>query len=441
MSKCRGGRFLKKHSRMDIFVLGFALFSMFFGAGNVIFPPYLGMAAGPKWIMAFVCYYVADIGLAMLALFSISRQGSANSVLAPIGRIPATIMMCAIVMCIGPMLGIPRTAAMTFEMSIQPNFPQLGSMLFSLLFFGVVFLCAVRENSVIDIVGKILTPLLLVGLLVLIGKGIFTPLGTIAAQPQLPNVGAEGIKAGYQTMDVLATMLFGGLMLRSAESKGYTAHNEKHKVTVKASLVAGVLLLAVYSGLNYLGSTVSNLYDTSISRSALLLNIMSGLLGQRGTALFAVVVGLACLTTAVGLVSSCSDYFSGLTKGKVPYPIFVGAICLFSAVASNVGLEQLVSIAAPILDVVYPPALVIIVMSFLPGTHDWAIRFAVSGALLFSVLMAVSTYGIIKIPFLDQLPMASIGFGWVIPAVLFGLVGAIASRFSQANAKGRGVNY
>ncbi len=432
-AKGRGGHFLKKHSRMDMFVLGFALFSMFFGAGNVIFPPYLGMVAGSKWVLAFVCYYVADIGLALLAMFSIFRQGSTDHVLAPIGHVPSTILMCIIVLCIGPMLGIPRTAAMTFELSVQPNIPYVGSMLFSILFFAVVFLCTVRENSVVDIVGKILTPMLLLGLFFLILKGTFMPLGVPAAQAQLPNVGQEGIKAGYQTMDVLATMLFGGLMLRSAEGKGYTEHAEKRNVTIKASLVAGALLLLVYSGLNYLGATVSDMYDTTIGRSALLLKITSGLLGQRGTVLFAAVVALACLTTAVGLVSSCAEFFAELTHGKVPYLIFVGAICLFSAVASNVGLEQLVSIAAPILDIVYPPALVLIAMSFLPGAHDWAVRFSASGALLFSLLTAISGYGHVEMPFLKQLPLASLGFGWVGPAVLFGLVGAATAHFSAAD--------
>lgn len=423
---------MKKHSRMDMFVLGFALFSMFFGAGNMVFPPYLGMVSGSKWIVSFICYYMADIGLALLALFSIFRQGNADHVLAPIGKIPSTILMCTIVLCIGPMLGIPRTAAITFEMSVQPNLPFMGSVLFSVLFFLVVFLCTVRESSAVDIVGKVLTPMLLLGLLFLILKGLFTPLGDLAPFTQIPNVGEEGIKAGYQTMDVLATMLFGGLMLRSAESKGYLEHKEKRNVTIKASLVAGVLLLVVYSGLEYLGATVSTQYDPSISRSTLLLQIMLSLLGQRGTALFAIVVVLACLTTAVGLVSSCSEYFTDLTRGRVPYPIFVGAICLFSAVVSNVGLEQLVSIAAPLLDIVYPPALVLIVLSYMTNAHDWSVRFAASGALLFSLLTAVSQYGHVPMPFLKQLPLASLGFGWVGPAILFGLVGAAAAYFSSA---------
>lgn len=423
---------MKKHSRMDMFVLGFALFSMFFGAGNVIFPPYLGMVSGSKWVMSFLCYYIADIGLALLALFSIFRRGNADHVLSPIGKIPSIILMCTIVLCIGPMLGIPRTAAMTFEMSVQPNGPMIGSVLFSILFFGVVFLCTVRENSAVDIVGKVLTPILLLGLLILILKGVYTPLGKPNSIAQLPNVGQEGIKAGYQTMDVLATMLFGSLMLRSAEGKGYLAHNEKRKVTVKASLVAGILLLLVYSGLNYLGATVSGLYDPSISRSSLLLQIMSGLLGQRGTILFAIVVALACLTTAVGLVSSCAEYFSTLAQGRVPYSIFAAAICLFSAVASNAGLEQLVSIAAPMLDIVYPPTLVLIILSFMPNAHDWAVRFATAGALLFSLLTAISVYGHVTMPFLKQLPLASLGFGWVGPSVLFGLVGASAAYFGSS---------
>lgn len=413
----------KQHAKVDMLVIGFALFSMFFGAGNVIFPPFLGTGSGSQWGLGFVCYYLADIGLALVALFSIFHRGSSEKIMEPVGRIPATLLMCAIVLCIGPMLAIPRTAATTFEMAVTPLFKGVNSWVFAVIFFVIVFVCSVRENSVVDIVGKILTPLLLVGLLILIVKGIIDPLGATDAAPQIENVVAEGIKVGYQTMDVLATVLFGVIIMKSAESKGYTEHAEKRNIAISASLVAGAILLVVYGGLTYLGATVSATYDMSMGRSALVLALVEGLLGRTGIVIFAIVVALACLTTAVGLVSSCAEYFSDLSKGRISYSLLVTVICIFSAVVSNVGLDQLVGIAAPILDVVYPPTLVLVALSFIPKFSDLAIRFATVSALVLSTLGAISTYAHVPMKFLGYLPFASLGFGWVIPTVVFALIG------------------
>ena len=163
----------------DVIVVGFALFSMFFGAGNVIFPPYLGMESGQQWLAGFSAYYIADIGLALLGMFALLRVGSSEAVLHRVGRVPAEILMCAIILCIGPMVAIPRTSASTFEMAIAPNLPGVSPVLFSILFFAVILALCIKESAVVDIVGKILTPLLLVGLFAIILKGIFSPLGDI----------------------------------------------------------------------------------------------------------------------------------------------------------------------------------------------------------------------------------------------------------------------
>lgn len=212
---------MKKHLQ-DSLVIGFALFSMFFGAGNVIFPPYLGLESGPEWLAGFFSYFMADIGLALLAMFAILRQGSPDGITARIGRIPSTALMCAIVLCIGPMLAIPRTAATTYETSLAPLVSGFSPALFSILFFLLILLLCVRETAVVDIVGKILTPALLIGLLILIVVGVVNPIGPVGEQPLVENVAATGVEAGYQTMDVLAAIVFGYIILKSAREKGHT---------------------------------------------------------------------------------------------------------------------------------------------------------------------------------------------------------------------------
>ena len=239
----------KSNTIRDIIVVGFALFSMFFGAGNVIFPPYLGMEAGPQWLAGFSTYFIADIGLALLGMFALLRVGSSEAVTLRVGKVPSEILMCAIILCIGPMVAIPRTSATTFEMAIAPNLSGVSPVLFSVLFFAVILALCIKESAVVDIVGKILTPLLLLGLFAIIIKGIVTPLGDIAALPQIANVAVTGIKAGYQTMDALAALPFGIIVLQSVTAKGYDNGKKQFRVVSGAAVLAGVLLLAVYMGL------------------------------------------------------------------------------------------------------------------------------------------------------------------------------------------------
>ena len=411
----------KKNGLGEIIVIGFALFSMFFGAGNVIFPPYLGMEAGSQWLTGFAAYFIADIGLALMGIFALLRVGSSEAVLQRAGRIPAEILMCAIILCIGPMVAIPRTSASTYEMAIAPNFSGVSPVVFSIVFFAVILALCIRESAVVDIVGKVLTPLLLVGLFAIIIKGVITPLGDVAALPQISNVAVTGIKAGYQTMDALAALPFGIIILQSVSAKGYRESKSQFRVVGGAAVLAGVLLLAVYMGLAYLGATVSAQYDGSIGRAALIMAIVEALMGKTGMVIFGVVVGLACVTTAVALTSSAAAYFAELCRGKVNYKVFVVAICVFSAVVSNLGLDRIVAVAAPVLDIVYPPALVLIFISLLlPKIHDYVSRGAAIGALLTSVLCTLHTYGV-NMPLVEALPLYELGLSWLLPAAIFGL--------------------
>lgn len=418
-----------RRSWKDIFVIGFALFSMFFGAGNVIFPPYLGLSCGKQWFWGFVCYYLADIGLALLALFAILRLGSPDGVIRRIGRVPSTLLMSAIVLCIGPMLAIPRTAATTYEMSLAPLVSGFSPALFSVLFFALILLLCLKESAVVDIVGKFLTPALLIGLLILIVKGVLDPIGPVPDRILVDNVAFTGIEAGYQTMDVLAAMVFGIIVLKSARDKGHSDEKSLFRVVAGAGLVAGTALLAVYLGLTYLGVTTSRFFDLSVLRTFLMVSIVRNLMGYAGVILFSIVVALACITTATALVSSAAAYFSGLSKGRISYQAVAAAVCAFSAVVANFGLDQIVAIAAPILNIVYPPTLVLIVLSFFDRQirSDLVFRMAALGALVTS---ALATAGL-GTPLLSRLPLADMGFGWLLPAAVCGLLGALLDRTAK----------
>lgn len=426
----------KKTTVRDVIVIGFALFSMFFGAGNVVFPPYLGLEAGPEWLTGFTTYFIADIGLALVGLFALLRVGSSEAVLNRVGRVPAEILMCAIILCIGPMVAIPRTSASTYEMAIAPNISGVSPILFSAIFFALILALCIKESAVVDIVGKILTPLLLVGLFAIILKGIFSPLGDITSAPQIANVTVTGIKSGYQTMDALAALPFGIIVLQSVTDKGYTGGKSKLRIVGGGAVLAGALLLAVYMGLAYLGATVSSQYTGAVGRAELIMAIVKALLGKGGMIIFGTVVGLACVTTAIALTSSAAAYFSELCRGKVNYKVFVVVICVFSAVVSNLGLDRIVAIAAPVLDVVYPPALVLILISLLmPKVSDFVSRAATLGALLTSVLCTIHLY-VDKLTFLEALPLYDLGLSWILPAVIFAAAAALLAPLFRSRESG-----
>ncbi|MDY3012207.1 MAG: branched-chain amino acid transport system II carrier protein [Clostridiales Family XIII bacterium] len=419
----------------DQLVVGFALFSMFFGAGNIIFPPYLGMGSGSSWFSGFFCYYLADIGLAVFAIFAIIRNGGdVDRILGRIGRIPGKIMFAAIILCIGPLIAIPRTGATTYEMFAAPVFGRIGSVLPTAVFFLIVLLLTIRESSVIDIIGKFLTPSLFIGLIILIIKGIVTPMGPISETPMLENVAVDGINAGYQTMDVLAALAFGIIIVKTVTEKGYTDTRLKYKVVCNSSLIAALGLLLVYCGLTYLGAAASTFYNLDVNRSQLIIDIIEHLMGKTGVVVLGIVVALACLTTAVALVSASADYFSQLSKGKLGYKSLTIAICLFSAFAANFGIDQIVTIAQPILSLIYPGALTLIFLSFFPKQirNDNIIRGAVIGAIIGSLCEVLYSLGV-SFEFVSHLPLSDFGFGWMIFAAAGGAVSALFLRKDRSS--------
>lgn len=409
----------------DTLIIGFALFSMFFGAGNVVFPPHLGLSAGGAWIAGFFCYYLADVGLALAALAAVARRGGGQQVLGRIGAVPAGVLMSAVVLCVGPLLAIPRTAALTYETAVLPLTAAVPRPVFSLLFFLLILLVSLREAAVVDIVGKALTPVLLAGLLVLILRGVASPLGPVPAAAAA-DVVLTGVEAGYQTMDVLAALIFGGILLRNVQARGYADPRSRGRVILGSGAVAGAALGGVYLGLTYLGATAAAHFTPEVDRTVLMVFIVEQLLGKAGLWLFSAVVALACITTAAALVSASAAHFARLLRGRLPYGVLAAAICLFSAGAATFGLEELVAVAAPILNVLYPPALTLILLS-LAGDRirsDWTFRLAALGALAASLLQTAADLGAAP-PVLQALPWSAWGFGWVLPALAGAAAGCL----------------
>ena len=420
---------LNKKSFIDSTVIGAALFSMFFGAGNMIFPPFLGLKGGTDWFWGFLGYYIADIGLAIIALIAMARTKENESIFAPVGKYAAEILMFCIVLCIGPFISIPRTAATTYELSILPLLPEFNMPLFYIIFFGAVLLLCIKESAVVDIVGKILTPLLFIGLLFLIIKGAISPVGEII-KPRTHGIIADGIESGYQSLDVMAAIIFGVIILNAVKSRGYIDYNSKIKISATAGIISGIGLVIVYLGLTYLGATASSLYDMHTTRTQLLVGLIQAIIpGKLGLIFFAIIAGLACLSTAIAITSSAAKYFALATKQKVNYKTFVAIICVFGAVVSSFGVEQLIVIASPILNIIYPPILVLVLLSFFgKRLHVLAYRLSALVALIMGIIGTLPSFGI-RPEFLYVLPFADIGLAWIVPSVVFGVIGAMIGRF------------
>lgn len=349
-----------------------------------------------------------------------------DDVLRRAGKGLARVMSVAALACLA-LLVIPRTCATTYEMGIMPIFGDHGPVakaIFSIIFFGLTLAFTIRSSKVIDIIGKYLTPALLLVLFVLIVKGIISPAGPMSPEHMIDkNLFGEGISQGYQTMDALGAASMATIMLMSIIAKGYTSDKDQIGMTIKAGFVACVFLAVVYGGLTYLGATVSTLYDTSIPQASLLVEITSILLyGQVGKVILGVIVALACLTTSTGLTASISTYFEGISKAS--YKQLVIGICVASMLISNLGVDSIIAISVPILQTIYPVLLAIVVME-LAGKHiknDNAFKGAAYVTLVISLLSAIN--GMTgAVPFIQSLPLAGLGFNWVIPAILGGIVG------------------
>ena len=281
--------FSVKKQQKDILVIGFALFAMFFGAGNMIFPPKLGLQTGSQWAVGFLSFTFADAGLALLTILAMIRgTGSLEGITRRVGSWASTLLGVSVFLCLGPLMAIPRTAASTFELGVAPLLNTEARVPFALVFFALVFLLTVRPSKVIDIIGKFLTPALYIALLVMIVRGITNPVGSVV-DTGASAVFAEGLKAGYQTMDMFGAIIFTVLITATLKERHYEGKNAL-RVTVFSGIVAAVGLTIVYGGLAYLGATGSGVYEQSIGQTALLIRIMETTMGHGGLILLAIVV-------------------------------------------------------------------------------------------------------------------------------------------------------
>lgn len=416
-------------------VVGFALFAMFFGAGNLIFPPTLGQLSGDEWILGLLGFLVSDAVLSCLGVYIVIALGGPRHAFDnALGKVGSAALNAVAILCLCVVFAMPRTAATTFELSVAPYLGESADIFlipFSILFFVVVYLLTFRKSRVVDIIGKFFTPTLVIGIIILIVAGIANPLGTVEA-PLTTDVFQGGIRAGYQTMDVLGVAAFSLIIMDSGIVRTCKGSSEKKALLGRASIGAVAMLGIVYGGLTYLGATSVGL-GSGMSQVDLLVAIVQALLGDAGMVLLSIIVLLACITTAVALVSSAADFFNELFKGKVSYRTLLVVDCIIGVVICAIGLDNIIRFADPVLGVVYPPFITVVVLLVFKkviGKRE-VYQGAALGALFGGLLLELSLTGVLALS-VDWLPFFSLGFGWVLFAVIGSIAGFIVGHKRKA---------
>ena len=401
----------------DSLVIGLALFSMFFGAGNLIFPPFLGFLVGDQVGLALFGFLATGIGLPLLGIIACARiDGSFEAMGARVGKVFTVGGMIILTMIIGPLIAVPRTASTAYELGISTLLPSASSTVVALIYFAIALAFVLKPSTVIDTIGKILTPILLFVLIAIITKGIFFPIGNpVATGFEDPII--YGLTEGYNTMDALASVIFATIILSAVKSKGYRDSKSTSKIMTYAAIIASLGLAVVYGGLMILGTQVSGLDGISFSRIDLVIHLANEIFGTFGVALLSLVTLLACLTTAIALLTTSSGYFTKLFNNRISYHYVAIMLTMISFFMASHEVDRIVEIAAPMLDIIYPVVIVMIILTLLNNwvKDDFVFKGVVYGTLAFSLFTTKSSiFALNSInQILSFIPLQNHGFGWI----------------------------
>ena len=438
----------QKISLSLILPIGLMLFSFFFGAGNFIFPPVLGQAAGDNQLSATIGFCISGVGLPLLGIIAmaINRSDNPDNLASPVhpNFAKALVIICALT--IGPFFAIPRTAAVSFDTGILAFVPagyhDLGMIAYSLFFFLLTYYLSVNPSKIIDNIGKIMTPMLLICPAILIAFVLLDPLGpTQAAQGDYAEVPFfKGFQEGYNTMDLLAAMLFGAATVNAIESKGILDHKLLTRLCIYAGIIAATFLALIYSSLAYTGATSVQAFGIVSTGGQLLNQIAVHYMGNFGKVILALIIFFACITTSIGLTSSISGYFNALFNEKIQYQRYVLAISVFSFAVSNVGLSNIIKFSIPVLCMLYPIVIVLVLLNVCSGLFKrdpYIFRPCVLFTTIFAILDGLKAAGIntgfIHASLEDYMPLYNIGFGWVVPCIAGIVLGFIWKACAQKN--------
>ncbi len=421
-----------KMSMTDTLGLGFMTFAFFLGAGNLIFPTLAGFLAGENMPLAMIGFLLTAVSLPLITLIAVAKANGKVMELLPVWA--ATIFAISIYIIIGPAFAAPRAGLVAYEIGYKPfiadsdsTFTFLGlvfnssQLLYTVVFFGIAMWLSLFPGKLLDNIGKLITPimiLLLLGLALSVAIFPSAEAGAAVGEYQAYPL-VKGVLDGYNTMDALASLIFGMLIIDILRKKGVDEPKEQTKYLIRAALIAAAGLAFVYVSLFFLGAGAGELAAGVDNGGTILINYVDYHFGFLGQILLAAVVTLACLTTVVGLVSACAEYFNELLP-KISYQVFVVIMSVACALVANVGLNQLIEISIPVLVTVYPVAIALVAVTFLTGRFPRPVfshRAVLFVALLFGLIGGLSAAGV-DMSFFECMPLFTEGMAWLVPTMV-----------------------
>lgn len=423
----------------DLLITSFALFSLFFGAGNLLLPPLLGYNAGENWFWVTLGFIITAVVIPIIGIYAHAKlQGTLYDFGKKVSPV-FSFIYCALIYIIAVAIPSPRTAAATHEIVIHPNFGT-SPLLTSSIYFILVLIFALNRSKILNFIGKYLTPFIVIMLLLVIGIGLFsTKMITNPSQFKTPIV--SGILEGYQTFDAIGAVVVGAVIIISINLKPNISFEVKKKLIKKSGLIAGLGLFIIYAGLISVGAfygseiNINSTLSSDMQRASLLRNISTKALGAFGNTILSILIALACFTTAVGIVTGTADYFRGLINNlKIVYTITAVIACVFGVVFGQLDFNSIIVIALPVLLFIYPITIVLILLNAAPYRYasKLVFRVVVLCTFVFSIPDVLNFITPLEdlANIINVIPFGKHRLGWVLPA-FSGFV--ITNLFTKTN--------
>ena len=450
----------KKLTVQEYVVVASMLFGLFFGAGNLIFPVHMGQMAGSQLVPATLGFLITGVGLPLLsvAALGISKSEGLFDLRRKVSRPYAYFFTCLLYLTIGPLFAIPRCAPTAFTVGIEQAVPQAAEQLrlwllvFSAVFFAAALLFSLFPGKILTWVGKILNPFFLLFLGILIIVALVKPSAAISAVAPEGAYASQalstGFLEGYNTMDVLAGLAFGIIVVQVIRELGVTDADAVASSTVKAGVFSSLLMALIYLAVTVVGAQSRGLFATSENGGIALAQIARHYLGSAGLVILAATVTLACLKTSVGLITSCAETFCSMFPKGPKYRAWAVLFTLISFALSNFGLSTIISYSVPVLMFLYPLAIALVLLALFGRfyRHDRAVYISVIVCTLLAALYdlicalpeglydalhadAVQAFG------LRVLPFAGAGLGWICPLALGFVIGLAVHLMQKFRTK------
>jgi LIVCS family branched-chain amino acid:cation transporter len=420
----------KKLSRKEFIGVSLLLFGMLFGSGNLIFPPMLGNQAGTSMGTALMGFALTAVVFPVLGILAISKTNGVQNLGSRVGPIFAVVYPAIVFLAIGPGIAIPRNGSLAFEMSVLPYLPADASVplfrfIYTLLFFGFSYYLCLKPGKLVDRIGNIITPVLF-GLIIIFFIGAVLTIESNVAPPTAAYDSAftTGFLEGYNTMDTLAALNFGLVVTMAIKDYGVQDERGIVKYASASGVVAGAILFLVYAMLAYIGMISSAGNQAVLNGGQILFNVTDNVFGVFGAIILILIFTLACLSTAVGLITSVSEYFAELTNHKVTYRQWMFIYTFIAFVLANFGLNTILQFSLPLLEAIYPTAIILILMALFQDTFNFdqnTYRATIYVTLFLSIIAGFQAAGI-SLPILtdlsEMLPFHEQGLEWVVPALV-----------------------